>query len=104
LISDFKELGIEVLNPVQSTAAGMDTKGLKIKHGQDIVFWGGIDTQNTLPFKKPADVFKEVKDKIEDLAPGGGFLLAPCHDIQANTPPENIEALFKAALQYGSKI
>jgi uroporphyrinogen decarboxylase len=102
LIPDLIEVGFDILNPVQVSARGMDTKRLKREYGQDIVFWGGgVDTQQILPFGKPEEVVDEVKRRIDDLAPGGGFVFAAIHNIQAFVPPENILAAFDTALSYG---
>jgi uroporphyrinogen decarboxylase len=102
LIPDLIELGFDILNPVQVSARGMDTRRLKKEYGQDIVFWGGgVDTQHVLPFGKPEEVADEVKRRIDDLAPDGGFVFAAVHNIQALVPPENIVAAFETALQYG---
>jgi uroporphyrinogen decarboxylase len=102
LIPDLIELGFDILNPVQVSARGMDTRRLKTEYGQDIVFWGGgIDTQYVLPFGTPDEVADEVRRRIDDLAPGGGFVFAAVHNIQALVPPENIVAMFETALEYG---
>ena len=101
LIPDLIDLGFDILNPVQVSAKGMDTKELKAEFGKDITFWGGIDTQRVLPFAKPQDVIDEVKRRIDDLAPGGGFVFAAVHNIQALVPPENIVTMFDTALEYG---
>ncbi len=102
LIPDLIEIGFDILNPVQVSAKGMDTKELKDQFGRDIVFWGGgVDTQHILPFGKPQEVVDEVKRRIDDLAPGGGFVFAAVHNIQALVPPENIVAAFDTALEYG---
>ncbi len=102
LIPHLIETGFDILNPVQVSAKGMNTRELKSEFGQDIVFWGGgVDTQQVLPFGKPQDVIDEVKRRIDDLAPGGGFVFAAVHNIQAFVPPENIVAAFDTALQYG---
>jgi len=101
LIPDLIDLGFDILNPVQVSARGMDTKELKAEFGRDITFWGGIDTQRVLPFGKPQDVVDEVKRRIDDLAPGGGFVFAAVHNIQALVPPENIVTMFDTALEYG---
>lgn len=95
-LPDFIEIGFDILNPVQVSASNMDTKKLKNQFGKDIVFWGGIDTQKILPFGKPQDVEREVRRRISDLAPEGGYVFAPVHNIQADTPPENLDALFNA--------
>lgn len=102
LIPDFIELGIDALNPVQVSAAGMDTKQLKKEFGKDITFWGGgVDTQHVLPHGTPKEVKDEVKRRIEELAPGGGFVFATVHNIQADVPPENIMAMWEALQEYG---
>ncbi|HUH97220.1 MAG TPA: uroporphyrinogen decarboxylase family protein [Anaerolineales bacterium] len=102
LIPDLIEIGFDILNPVQVSARGMDTKALKSEFGRDIVFWGGgVDTQHILPFGKPQEVVDEVKRRIDDLAPGGGFVFAAVHNIQPLVPPENIVAAFDTALEYG---
>lgn len=102
LVPDLIDLGFDILNPVQVSARGMDTRRLKQEYGADIVFWGGgVDTQRILPFGTPQQVRDEVRRRIEDLAPGGGFVFAAVHNIQAGVPPENIVAAFEAALEYG---
>ena len=102
LIPDLIDIGFDILNPVQVSARGMDTRRLKQTYGKDIVFWGGgVDTQRVLPFGKPEEVVDEVKRRIDDLAPGGGFVFAAVHNIQAFVPPENIVATFDTALEYG---
>jgi len=102
LIPDLIELGIDAINPVQVSAKNMDTKKLKKEFGKDMVFWGaGCDSQNVLPWGKPEDIKEEVKRRIDDLAPGGGFVFAPIMNIQLDIPVENITAMFEAALEYG---
>lgn len=101
-IPDFIEMGVDILNPVQVSARNMDTKKLKKEFGKDIVFWGGgCDTQKVLPFDTPDEVREEVKRRIDDLAPGGGFVFCPVHNIQLNVPPENIMAMYETVLEYG---
>ena len=101
-IPDFIEMGIDIVNPVQVSAAGMDTELLKREYGDDIVFWGGgCDSQQVLPFGTPQEVADEVKRRIDDLAPGGGFVFAPIHNIQTEVPPENVVAMFETARTYG---
>jgi len=103
LIADLIDIGADIFNPVQVSARGMDTKLLKQTYGRDIVFWGGgVDTQRVLPFGSPAEVRQEVRRRIDDLAPGGGFVFAAVHNIQAFVPPENIVAAFDAAFEYGA--
>jgi uroporphyrinogen decarboxylase len=102
LIPDLIDVGFDILNPVQVSALGMDSKRLKQEFGKDIVFWGGgVDTQHVLPFGSPEEVRDEVKRRIDDLAPGGGFVYAAVHNIQAFVPPQNIVTAFDTALEYG---
>jgi uroporphyrinogen decarboxylase len=102
LIGDLLEAGIDILNPVQFTAAHMNLKELKQGFGRDLVFWGaGVDTQGVLGSGTPAEVEADVKRNIEALAPAGGFIFATVHDIQANVPPENIMAMWAAWKRYG---
>ncbi len=102
LIPDFIECGLDILNPLQPEAHGMDFQKLKKEFGRDLVFHGGISIQNTLPYGTVEDVRNEVKACIEKLAGGGGYFLCTAHNIQADTPIENIEALFKAYFEYGA--
>ena len=101
-IPDLIEMGIDALNPVQVSAKGMDTHKLKEEFGDKLIFWGGgCDTQRVLPYGTPGEVANEVKRRIKDLAPGGGFVFTQVHNIQAGTPPENVVAMFEAANEYG---
>jgi uroporphyrinogen decarboxylase len=94
LLPDLVEIGVDILNPVQVSAAGMDTAELKRDFGRDLVFWGGgVDTQRVLGSGTPDEVRAEVRRRIEDLAPGGGFVFAAVHNIQPNVPPENVLAM-----------
>jgi uroporphyrinogen decarboxylase len=102
LIEDFVDIGVDALNPVQVSSAGMDTAELKARFGERISFWGGIDTGRVLPMGSVEDVEAEVKQRIHDLAPGGGFVLAAVHNIQEDVPPENILAMADAAFRYGA--
>jgi uroporphyrinogen decarboxylase len=80
----------------------MDTRQLKQEFGRDLVFWGGgVDTQRVLPFGTPSEVRDEVRRRIDDLAPGGGFVFAAVHNIQAFVPPENIVAAFETVAEHG---
>jgi uroporphyrinogen decarboxylase len=102
LIPDLIEAGIDILNPVQISAADMDLRELKREFGPDLVFWGGgVDTQHVLGTATPAEIKDHVRQNIEALAPGGGFVFATVHDIQANVPPENILAVWEAWREYG---
>ena len=97
LIPDFIEAGFDVLNPVQCSAAEMDAERLKREFGQDLVFWGGgVDTQQTLPFGTPDEVYREVRERIAIFNQDGGYVFNTIHNIQGNTPIENVEALFRA--------
>jgi len=96
LIPDLIEMGIDALNPIQVSAANMDTKRLKKEFGKDITFWGGgCDTQTVLPYKTVQDVKEEVRRRVDDLAPGGGFVFCQVHNIQADVPVENILAMYE---------
>jgi len=102
LIPDLADLGFDILNPVQVSARGMDTRRLKAAFGKDITFWGGgVDTQHVLPFGTTQEVADEVRWRIDDLAPGGGFVFAAVHNIQAFVPPQNVVVAFDTALAYG---
>lgn len=102
LIPDFIEMGVDILNPMQVSARDMDTKKLEKEFGKDITFWGGgCDTQKVLPFGTPKEVTQEVKRRIEDLAPNGGFIFTQVHNIQTGVPPENIMAMYDAVKKYG---
>jgi uroporphyrinogen decarboxylase len=102
-LGDLIDIGIDALNPVQLSAAEMDPNRLKREYGNDVCFWGAVDTQNVLPFGTPGEVREEVRRRIEELAPGGGYVCAPCHNIQAEVPPENIVAMAEAAHIYGNR-
>ena len=102
LIPDLIESGIDILNPVQVNAADMDTRRLKRLYGKEITFYGGgVDPQRVLPRGTPAEVRAEVRRRIDDLAPGGGFIFATVHNIQADVPPENIEAMWETLQEFG---
>jgi len=102
LIPDLIEAGVDALNPIQVRAARMDTKELKREFGKDLCFWGGgVDTQEILPKGSISDVKDEVKRRIDDLAPGGGFVFAAVHNIQPDVPPENIRAMWETLQEYG---
>ena len=101
IIPDMIAAGIDVLNPIQWRCPGMEREGLKRDFGDQLIFHGGVDNQQTLPFGTIEDVRAEVMDNIEILGAGGGYILAPCHNIQALTPPENIVEMYKAGFEYG---
>jgi uroporphyrinogen decarboxylase len=97
LIADFIEIGVDILNPVQVSAAHMETARLKKEFGRDVAFWGAIDNQGVLPSGSEREVRAEVERRIRDLGEGGGYVLAAAHNIQADVPPENVVALFDSA-------
>jgi hypothetical protein len=101
LIGEFIDMGMDILNPVQCSAAGMDPGALKTAYGDRIVFWGGgVDTQKTLPRGTPEDVRRQVLERLKIFAPGGGFVFATIHNILAKVPPENIMAMFDTLGEY----
>lgn len=101
LLDDLIEVGVDIINPVQGSAL-KTLSDLKIKYAKQLTFWGAIDTQHVLPFGSSSDVENEVKDRISDLAAGGGFVLSAVHAIQPDVPIQNIIAMRDAALKYGS--
>jgi uroporphyrinogen decarboxylase len=97
LVPDLIEVGVDILNPVQVSAAGMSTAELKAEFGRDLVFWGGgVDTQRVLGSGTPGEVRAEVRRRIADLRRGGGFVFATVHNIQPNVPPANLLAMWEA--------
>lgn len=103
-LDDFVEMGVDILNPVQLSAKGMDARMLKEKYGKKLVFWGGgVDTQKTLPFGTPEEVRQQVLERLEILSQGGGYVFAPIHNIVAKTPVENILAMYHAVRDYNQK-
>ncbi len=102
-LEDFYEAGIDILNPVQCSAAGMDAEWLKKKYGSKFVFWGGgVDTQKVLPFGSPEEVRKQVKNRLEIFSPGGGYVFNTIHNIVGKTPIENLLAMFDTVRNYNS--
>lgn len=98
LIPSLIEMGVDILNPVQVNAKGMEPNGLKKAYGGKVAFWGGAaDCQQTLPLGTPEDVVREVETNVKALAPGGGYVCAAVHNIQTGVPPDNIIALFDTA-------
>ena len=95
------EAGIDILNPVQWRCAGMDREELKKSFGDKIIFHGAVDNQQTLPFETVKEVREEVLYNLRVLGKGGGYILAPCHNIQVNTPPENVVELYETGYHYG---
>ena len=102
LLPDFIEMGVDILNPVQFTATGMDLAELKMDFGRDIVLWGGaVDTQGVLPQGTSREVRDQVRRNLDILAPGGGYVFNTIHNIQADVPVENIMAMWETLQEYG---
>lgn len=102
LIGDLIEIGVDIPNPIQVASGRMgDTARLKREFGNRLAFCGGVDTQSVLPFGSPADVRAEVVRRLQDLAPGGGYLLAAVHNIQDDVPVQNIQMMFQSAKELG---
>ena len=98
-IPDIIEMGADVLNPIQWRCAGMEREGLKRDFGGKLIFHGGMDNQQTLAFGSVEDVRQEVRDNLRLLGAGGGYILAPCHNIQAVSPPENVVAMYETCYE-----
>ena len=101
LLPDFIELGVDVIHPVQVAAKDMDSSILAPEFGDRLSFWGGIDTQKVLPTGTTEEVKAEVRQRIRDFAPGGGYILSAVHDIQPDVPVKNIIAMYEAGKEYG---
>lgn len=103
LIPDLIEIGVDILNPVQVNAANMDSAELKREYGKDICFWGGgVDTQMAFDENHtPTEVRADVRKRLADFMPGGGFIFSTVHNIQGNVPPENIMAMWDTIQEYG---
>ncbi len=101
LLPHIVEAEFDILNPVQCSAKGMDPQKLKDEFGRDLVFWGGgVDTQHTLPFGSPEEVRNQVRERIEIFGKGGGFVFSTIHNIVANSPLENVMAMFETLGEY----
>lgn len=102
LIPSIIEMGVDILNPMQTSAAGMDPVQLKKEFGDSLVFWGGsLDCQKTLPFGTPEEVAREVEEHVNILKPNGGYVFTSVHNIQAGVPPENVITMFDTAMACG---
>jgi len=101
LLPDLIDLGVDVIHPVQVAARDMDSSILGPEFGDRLSFWGGIDTQSVLPKGTTGEVKAEVKRRIRDFAPGGGYILGAVHNIQPDVPVENIIAMYEAGREYG---
>ena len=101
-LQDFYEAGIDILNPVQTSAANMDPRELKRRFGDRIAFWGGgVDTQQVLPYGAPDQVRQQVRERIEILGAGGGYVFNTVHNVQPNTPIENVLGMYETVREYG---
>jgi uroporphyrinogen decarboxylase len=101
IIPDLIEIGIDILNPIQWRCKGMVREELKRDFGTQVVLHGGVDNQHTLAFGSEDDVREEVMYNIDVLGANGGYILAPCHNIQAVSPPENVAAMYRTGYEYG---
>jgi len=101
ILPDMIKAGIDILNPIQWRCKGMEREGLKRDFGDQVVFHGGVDNQYTLAFGSERDVREEVRSNIEILGRGGGYILAPCHNIQPITPLRNIIAMYDEGYRVG---
>jgi uroporphyrinogen decarboxylase len=97
ILDDLAELGVEIINPVQVSARGMEPRALKARFGKKLTFWGGTDSQKTVPFGTPEEVRRMTAELIDAMAEGGGFVFASCHNIQPDVPLENVLAMFAQA-------
>ncbi len=100
IIEDLIEIGVDVLNPLQVTAAGMTPAELKKKYRGRMAFWGGMDTQKILPRGSTKEVKRTVEELVEQMGEGGGFVLSAVHNIQPDVPLDNILAMFQHAREY----
>lgn len=99
LIPHLIEAGVDVINPVQTSARNMEPQRLKSEFGDSLTFWGGgCDTQSILPYGTPQQIAEHIKERVEIFSKGGGFIFTQIHNIQANVPIENIEALIKTMI------
>jgi uroporphyrinogen decarboxylase len=104
ILGDLVELGINIVNPVQVSAARMDPEYLKKEYGDKLCFWGAIDTQHVLPKESPEGVRKEVKRIIETLGKNGGYVLAAVHNIQPEVPAENVVTMFEYGKEFSQEL
>jgi uroporphyrinogen decarboxylase len=100
MIPDLIDNGVEILNPIQLHAKGMDSAALKRDFGKHLTFWGGGCDPRVLTMGAPKDVRQDVRKRITDFHPNGGFVFASVHNVQANDPPENIIAMYETANEY----
>jgi uroporphyrinogen decarboxylase len=101
ILPDLIQAGIDILNPIQWRCTGMDRRVLKKEFGSDVIFHGAMDNQETLPFGSIEDVRSEVRDNMAILGSDGAYIMAPCHNLQPLTPPENISAMYETCFREG---
>ncbi len=101
VIPDLIDIGVDILNPIQPGAAGMDPVDLKRDFGDDLSFHGAVDIQHVLPYGTPEEVREHVRQQIQALGVGGGYVVAPAHCVQPDVPPENVFALLDAVQRFG---
>ena len=103
-LDDFVDMGVDILNPVQVSAKGMDPHMLKEKYGDKLVFWGGgVDTQHTLPFGTPEEVRQQVLERLEIFSRDGGYVFNPIHNVVGRTPVENLIAMYEAVREFNGR-
>ncbi len=101
MIPDFIDAGFDILNPVQTSAAGMEPVVLAERFGDQVTFWGGgVDTQQVLPFGTPEEIREQVRERMQIFGEGGGFVFNPIHNVQAGVPVENLLALYEAVNEF----
>lgn len=104
ILKDFVEIGIDVLNPLQTSARGMEPEKIKKLYGKNLRFWGGgVDTQSTLPFGSLEQIRNEVRYRLELLSEGNGYVFGTIHNIQPDIPPEKVLAVFETVCEYNSR-
>ena len=103
IIPDFIELGLNILNPIQPLAKDMTPERLVTEFGNDLIFFGGIDVQDLLPNGRPQQIKDEVWRRMDILGKNGGYIVAPAHNVQDDTPVENVLAMFEAVKTYSEK-
>jgi len=102
IIPDLIEIGVDILNPIQRSAARMDIAGLKAEFGRELSFWGGgIDTQHFLPQASLAEIEAEIRRTLEIMSPGGGYVFVPTHNIQPDITPERLDRVYTTAIEHG---
>jgi len=101
-LPDLIEAGVDIIDPIQPRAAEMGTAGLKRDFGDRLTFHGGVDIQEILPFGTKEEIAQEVKERISTLGPGGGYILSPAHNVQADVPPQNLVSMCEAVLEHGN--